>query len=128
MSNFTEKRRFTRIPFEAETRITDPASGTAGSVQLLDISLKGALTSLPPAMPLKIGDNYMLELLLAAGETEFTLKMEANLVHTGEEYIGFQYVHMDLDTATHLHRLIELNLGDEKLMERELAELAAYHD
>ncbi|MDX1824270.1 MAG: PilZ domain-containing protein [Thiohalomonadales bacterium] len=128
MSNFTEKRRFTRIPFEAETRISDPATGAAASVQLLDISLKGALTTLPPAMKVKIGDNYVLELLLAASDTEITLKMEANLIHTGEEYIGFQYQHMDLDTATHLHRLIELNLGDEKLMERELAELAAYHD
>ncbi len=128
MSNFIEKRRFTRIPFEAETRVMDPATGTSGSVQLLDISLKGALTTLPPAMQLKIGDNYQLELLLAAGDTEFTLNMEASLVHAGEEYIGFQYLHMDLDTATHLHRLIELNLGDEKLMERELAELAAYND
>ena len=128
MSSFTEKRRFTRIPFEAETRITDPPTGATSSVQLLDISLKGALTTLPPAMQLKIGGSYVLELLLAASDTEITLKMEAHLIHTGEEYIGFQYQHMDLDTATHLHRLIELNLGDEKLMERELAELAAYHD
>jgi hypothetical protein len=30
---------------------------------------------------------------------------------------------MDLDTATHLHRLVELNLGDETLLERDLAEL-----
>ena len=52
--------------------------------------------------------------------------MEANLVHVQDEHIGFQYQNMDLDTATHLHRLIELNLGDEKLMERELAELAGF--
>ena len=45
----------------------------------------------------------------------------------GEEYIGFQYITINLDTVTHLHRLIELNLGDEKLMEKELAELVGFH-
>lgn len=128
MSGFTEKRRFTRIPFEAETRITDPETGASCTVQLLDISLKGALTTLPPSSQLKIGNTYLLELLLAASDTEITLKMEARLVHVGKEYIGFQYQNMDLDTATHLHRLIELNLGDEKLMERELAELAGINE
>lgn len=128
MSSFTEKRRFTRVPFEAETRITDPQTEQSCTVQLLDISLKGALTTVPSSWQLTIGNTYMLELLLAASETEITLQMEASLIHAGDEYIGFQYQHMDLDTATHLHRLIELNLGDEKLMERELAELAGSHD
>lgn len=128
MSSFTEKRRFTRIPFEAETRITDPETGASCTVQLLDISLKGALTTLPSSWQITVGNTYLLEFLLAASETEITLKMEASLIHAGEEYIGFQYQNMDLDTATHLHRLIELNLGDEKLMERELAELAGFSE
>jgi c-di-GMP-binding flagellar brake protein YcgR len=126
MSSFTEKRRFTRIPFEAETRITNPETSASCSVQLLDISLKGALTTLPPSLHMQIGNTYLLELLLAATDTEIKLQMEASLVHVQDEHIGFQYQNIDLDTATHLHRLIELNLGDEKLMERELAELAGF--
>ena len=128
MSSFTEKRRFTRIPFEAETRITNPETGASCSVQLLDISLKGALTTLPHSWHAKIGNTYLLELLLAATDTEIKLQMEARLVHVEDDHFGFQYQNMDLDTATHLHRLIELNLGDEKLMERELAELAGFSD
>ena len=128
MSSFPEKRRFTRIPFEAETRITHPETGASYSVQLLDISLKGALTTLPHAWQAQIGNTYLLELLLAASDTEIKLRMEASLVHAENDQIGFQYHNMDLDTATHLHRLIELNLGDEKLMERELAELAGVSD
>jgi hypothetical protein len=45
----------------------------------------------------------------------------------GEDYIGFQSINMDLDTATYLYRLIELNIGDEKLMEKELVELTGLH-
>jgi hypothetical protein len=126
MSSFSEKRRFTRIPFEAEIRITNPETGTAYVVQLLDISLKGALTTLPPSWQPKPGDTYLLQLLLAPTDSEIKLQMEARLVHTENQHLGFQYQNMDLDTATHLHRLIELNLGDEKLMERELAELARF--
>jgi hypothetical protein len=128
MSSFTDKRRFTRIPFEAETRITNPETGASCSVQLLDISLKGALTTLPHSWHAQIGNTYLLELLLAATDTEIKLQMEASLVHAENDHFGFQYQNMDLDTATHLHRLIELNLGDEKLMERELAELAGFSD
>ncbi|MGW8228322.1 MAG: PilZ domain-containing protein [Gammaproteobacteria bacterium] len=126
MSSFSEKRRFTRIPFEAEIRITNPETGTACIVQLLDISLKGALTTLPTSWQPKPGNTYLLQLLLAPTDTEIKLQMEASLVHTENEHLGFQYQNMDLDTATHLHRLIELNLGDEELMERELAELARF--
>jgi hypothetical protein len=128
MSSFTEKRRFTRIPFEAETWITNPETGASCAVQLLDISLKGTLTTLPPSWHMQIGNTYLLELLLAATDSETKLQMEASLVHADDEHIGFQYKNMDLDTATHLHRLIELNLGDEKLMERELAELAGFNN
>ena len=126
MSHFTEKRRFTRIPFDAEIRITHPVTGTAYEVQLLDISLKGALTTLPFSWQPEAGNTYLLELTLAASDTDIKLCMEASLVHTENGHLGFQYQQMDLDTATHLHRLIELNLGDEKLMERELAELASF--
>ena len=38
---------------------------------------------------------------------------------------SFGQASIDLDSITHLRRLVELNLGDEKLLERELSHLAA---
>ncbi len=35
----------------------------------------------------------------------------------------FRCEHIDIDSITHLKRLIELNLGDEALLHRELAHL-----
>lgn len=128
MSNFTEQRHFSRIPFDAEVAITDPQNGATYSVQLLDISLKGALATQPHDAAAEIGKTYQLELLLTASGNELSLHMDAAVVHVENGRVGFKFQQMDLDTATHLHRLVELNLGDEQLMEKELAQLAKYSD
>jgi hypothetical protein len=39
--------------------------------------------------------------------------------------LGFQVQYIDLDSATHLRRLVELNLGDPALLEREFENLLA---
>lgn len=128
MSDYTEQRHFSRIPFEAEVSITDPRDGSAYTAQLLDISLKGALTTQPDTSGTEINQTYQLKLLITDTANVLKLQMEASIVHMEDGRIGFQYQNMDLDTATHLHRLVELNLGDEKQMERELAELAKFND
>ena len=128
MSNHTEKRHFSRIPFDAEVRITDPQNNATYPARLLDISLKGALTTQPDVSTVEINKTCQLEFLLGNSGNQTRLQMEALIVHMEDGRIGFQYQNMDLDTAAHLHRLVELNLGDEKLMERELAELAKFND
>ena len=128
MSEYTEQRHFSRIPFDAEVQITDPQNNTRHSARLLDISLKGALTTQPETSATEINKTYLLEFSLTDFDSDTRLHMEASVVHMEEDRIGFQYQNMDLDTAAHLHRLVELNLGDEKLMERELAELARFND
>ena len=40
-----------------------------------------------------------------------------------DHHLGLFCHHIDIDSITHLRRLIELNLGDETLLQRELAEL-----
>jgi hypothetical protein len=128
MSNYTEQRHFSRIPFDAEVSITDPQDNATYSARLLDISLKGALTTQPSASLTEIGKAYQLELSLSATGSVIRLQMEASIAHREDGRIGFQYQNMDLDTAAHLYRLVELNLGDDKLMERELTELARFND
>ena len=128
MPKYTEQRHFSRIPFDAEVRITDPQDGSPVSAELRDISLKGALTTRPKHLHAEIGKTYQLELLLGAADNQLSLRMDAAVVHMQNNRIGFQYRNMDLDTATHLHRLVELNLGDESLMEKELAQLAKFED
>lgn len=128
MSEYKEQRHFSRIPFDAEVHITDPQNKTRHSARLLDISLNGALTTQPETSATEINKTYQLEFSLTEFDSDTRLHMEVSVVHMEEDRIGFQYQNMDIDTAAHLHRLVELNLGDEKLMERELAELARFND
>lgn len=121
MTDHTEQRHFTRIPFDATVRISTPEGDQHWDSTLLDISLKGALCSRPENWSGNTGAHYNLLMLLAGDEV--TLKMEASVAHIEAGHIGFACEHMDLDTATHLHRLVELNLGDEQLLKRELSEL-----
>ena len=118
-----EQRRFHRIPFDAIVTILGANSGQQWKAQLVDISLKGALLIKPSSWDGNEGDSFHLDMRLDGAESDVKLNMDATVVHTGEQHIGFRCDNMDLDTATHLHRLVELNLGDEKLLERELAEL-----
>jgi hypothetical protein len=49
--------------------------------------------------------------------------MEVVLTRAQPQSLGFVCRHIDLDSISHLRRLVELNLGDEQLLERELAAL-----
>ena len=51
--------------------------------------------------------------------------MRMEIVHTEGPSMGLRCDSIDLDSVTHLRRLIELQLGDPALLERDLAELSA---
>jgi hypothetical protein len=116
-----EQRHFTRIPFNATATITDSETGHKFMAELIDISLKGALINKPDDWHNNTKNHYSINLHLAGNEVQINLDVIA--VHHEKNRIGFKTEHMDLDSATHLHRLVELNLGDESLLERELTEL-----
>jgi hypothetical protein len=49
--------------------------------------------------------------------------MAVELRHVEPHRLGFQCRYIDLESASHLKRLVELNLGDPTLLEREFAHL-----
>ena len=49
--------------------------------------------------------------------------MTALVAHVDARQLGLLCTHSDLDSVTHLRRLIELQLGDPSLLERDLGEL-----
>jgi len=123
------KRNFSRIPFDAETRVISLDNRQNWPCTLLDISLNGALISLPDYWTAERGDNYKLEVQLGNQHDEtLCLRMDVTVVHIEKDHIGLQIVEMDVDTASHLHRLIELNTGDANILKRELAELIKLHN
>lgn len=116
-----EQRHFTRIPFNTSATVISSRTGHKTMAELIDISFKGVLIRKPDDWQGLNGEHYTVHLQLAGDEIQINLAVIA--VHHEGEHIGFKTDHMDLDTATHLRRLVELNLGDENLLEREFAEL-----
>lgn len=111
-----EHRRFTRVPFQASVRLRGSDGDKQG--KLLDISLKGILIARPLDWSARIGEPVEVEITLA--DSDVMIRMQASLAHLEAERAGFTCHHIDLDSASHLRRLIELNLGNEAQLQREL--------
>ncbi|WP_434628111.1 PilZ domain-containing protein [Pseudomonas sp. Z1-29] len=114
----SERRRFVRIEFHAETELSQ--GPFIWPVKLLDLSLKGLLIEKPEPW---IGDpekSFMADIHLSS---EAEVKMEVRLTHDDHGHLGFVCEHIDLDSVAHLRRLVELNLADHDELERELAAL-----
>lgn len=118
-----EKRQFTRIAFDASARLIHDEQNW--STHLLDISLKGALIELPKAADLHKGDSVTLYLLLSDEETE--ISMEGHIAHQEKGHIGLVCDNLDVDSASHLRRIVELNTGNERLLEREFEALVNFN-
>lgn len=113
-----EHRRFTRVPFPAVVNLR--ADGRQWKCTVIDISLKGALLQSPADWHAKRGQDVNLDVAVAEG---IHILMHGTVAHVEGGHVGVTCQHIDLDSAAHLRRLVELNLGDEAKLHRELQAL-----
>ena len=116
-----EHRRFTRIPLDTEVQLFDAQNNQTFTSELIDISLKGLKVSRP--INWLISEQLHFEATLVLAKNDIEIKLHTELKHFDEISLGFQIIHIDVDSASYLHRLLELNLGDSKLLDREYHEL-----
>lgn len=116
-----DTRRFTRLPAASRARLTLPDIDIDGELQ--DISLKGALMlCVSQAVPEQhLGHAATLTILLNEGEVVLTFAVR--IAHLEDHFAGIEFLEMDLDTKSHLRRLVELNLGSDETLQRELGML-----
>lgn len=110
-----EQRQFSRIDFQTKTFLLHQNQRL--EVQLFDISLKGALIVIEQVVELQKGDQVFLQMKLGAYDF---LNVTADLVHIQENNFGFKFTSIDLDSLSHLRRLLEINSGDAELIDQEL--------
>ncbi len=113
-----ERRRFQRIAFDASTEIAQ--GDQRWTVELHDLSLKGLLVQRPENWNGAANQPFDAHVHLSP---DVHVHMEATLARDEGGLLGFECRHIDLDSVSHLRRLVELNLGDEDLLERELTSL-----
>jgi hypothetical protein len=116
-----QRRVFTRIPFDADYRLQDPSAERYWEGRVVDLSLRGTLVERPQNLQPEIGQEFVVELLLGADALKVV--MVVRVAHFDEKNIGFHCMHIDLESITHLRKILEFNLGKPEMVEREITEM-----
>lgn len=123
----SDRRKFSRINFSVNCSITLEKTAIVLPFQttLSDISLNGALVLLADEVSDLSGELILLRLQLAGSNIE--LLLNGFVCHQRDQLLGIKFTTLDIDTISHLKRLIELNLGDSESMHREFSLLIEQH-
>lgn len=117
----TERRRFQRIILHRPVSLV--IDGRTYPGELIDISLHGALMraegeETPPPGARGIADIGL------GDDPEFVIRMPVTVRHLQERLIGLETGQLEIEDASRLKRLVELNVADPALLQRELEELS----
>lgn len=118
MTQHDERRRFTRVDFDATASLIQ--NELEIPVHIIDLSLNGVLIETPADDSLDLNSPVTVSITLS---DDAHIYMKVDLVHSSSDILGFQCDSIDMQSATLLRRLIELNMDDENATERVLEEL-----
>lgn len=89
---------------------------------MFDISLKGILLKKPDDFDGDLSQGF--EVAIKLSEDGIAIIMSLKLAHQQGDHLGFHCDYIDIDSITHLRRLVELNLGDPELLDRDINALS----
>ncbi|WP_165310420.1 PilZ domain-containing protein [Vibrio ziniensis] len=119
-----ERRRFSRIIYQA------PATLTQGNYQLTtciqDLSLKGLL--LWAVDEPELDTNSIVDVTFTLPDSDISINLSATLIMQNERILHLKIDHIDIESVGHLRRLVELNVGSDELLHRELEHLVDLAD
>jgi hypothetical protein len=115
----SDKRQFSRFANDSSIILNKAEQQWESS--LLDISLKGVLITKPENWNDDNDGDFKLSIKLDG--SDFEINMDVQFAHAENDHIGFHCEKIDLDSVTNLKRLVELNLTDEKLLQREISNM-----
>jgi hypothetical protein len=114
-----DRRHYKRLPFNTDAMLAK--GDEREQVDLVDISLKGLLTTRPDSFRLEKGDEVRALVQLGeVGEDDPVIDLIAEVAHVGEEGVGATWREIDGESFTHLSRLLQLNFDDPDRLLREL--------
>ena len=93
------------------------------TTEVLDISMRGLLLHKPDHFCLDQDEPYEATINLSGSDSHIIMSL--NFSHADNTTLGFRCKYIDIDSMTHLKRLVELNLGSEDILKRELEMLTA---
>ena len=114
-----DKRHFHRIFYNAKANLSTEEQ--IWDCDVLDLSLNGCLLRFSSPWQKNPENLYTLKLRLS---DTCEIKMELKIAHVLEDKVGFKCEQIDIDSISQLRRMVELNLGNSEILERDLTSLA----
>ncbi|MFB9135856.1 PilZ domain-containing protein [Vibrio sp. AK197] len=120
-----ERRRFSRIVYHATASLTQGDLHCTG--QLKDVSLHGLLLTVSET-PLPFNGELLIDVAFTLPGSEIELTMTAQIVEQIGALLRMRIDHIDIESLSHLKRLVELNVGTDELLHRNLEHLSDIGD
>ncbi|MCZ4308730.1 MULTISPECIES: PilZ domain-containing protein [Vibrio] len=114
-----ERRQFSRVVYQTPTDISQGNVNVSGSVQ--DLSLHGLLIQCDKLQQLRA--DIPVQVSFKLENSDINIQLEATIVSTINTSMRLRIEHLDIDSISHLKRLVELNVGDDELLYREIEHL-----
>lgn len=115
-----ERRRFSRIMYQVPALIRQGQNVLPTTIQ--DLSLHGLLLRTDSIHTLDNNDTVLVNFTLS--DSDIDISLEAVIVGFDQQTIRLKITHIDIDSISHLKRLVELNVGDDALLYREIEHLS----
>lgn len=115
-----ERRRFSRIVYRTQATLTQGMNAIDASI--CDLSLHGLLVSSDQSATLDVSEQVNVEFSLPGSDV--TIQLVGNIVGINNNMIRLKIDHIDIESIGHLKRLIELNVGDDELLHRDIEHLS----
>jgi 16S rRNA U1498 N3-methylase RsmE len=120
MPEENEKRQFYRCFYNKAATLS--LNEYQWDCELVDISIHGCLLRFKETWEAQDPETiYTLKLVLSESKI---IIMNLTINHAVDNEVGCKCIHIDLDSISELRRLVELNLGDSDLLERDLLALS----
>ncbi len=113
-----DNRHFHRIFYKSEATLS--SQDKLWPCEIVDLSIKGCLLCFE--FPWQEDPEKIYTLTLALSE-DTQISMALSVSHVVDNTVGFKCEHIDIESISNLRRLVELNLGDSSLLERDLIAL-----
>lgn len=112
-----DRRNFERVALSKPVNLT--CDDQVHPARLADISLRGMLLTTFDNHRLALGQRVEIAVMLDE-QAECRIDMLGTVAHLAEHRVGVHILEIDLQSSENLRRLVEVNLGDAALLEREL--------
>ncbi|UUM30115.1 PilZ domain-containing protein [Vibrio japonicus] len=115
-----ERRRFSRIVYLAQAEMSQ-GSNTINAT-IYDLSLHGLL--LMSDQSSELNESEQVNVTFTLSESDVTIQLIANIVGVNNNMIRLSIDHIDIESIGHLKRLVELNVGNDELLHRDIESLS----